>query len=253
MPYNVLSQDLAETAPVTTLGAPLTEVGMTLAEMQDELDAMLGRRADIVPERFALWLNQSYTDICTSLDIDELKGGLGLLMIADQPLYLLPYAVSTIMGAAMVLPTSVRISGGYPLDKTDLTTYRSLEAEGDDPRMFFRLNNMLVVWPTPDEARTLALDVRIRPQWLAATTDSPILGTEWHEGILLGARQRGFAALMEYDKAASAGNEFVTFMRRRTDREAKETEGRVIGSSAPQRMGSIRNRTLRPRYDGRET
>lgn len=253
MPYNVLSRDLAEAAPVTTLGAPLTDVGMNLASLQDELDAMLGRRADIVPERFALWLNMAYTDICTSLDIDELKGGLGLTMIPDQPLYLLPYAVSTIIGAAMVLPTSVRTSGGYPLDKLDLSTYRSLETEGDDPRMFFRMDNMIVVWPTPDAARTLALDVRIRPLWLVETTDSPILGTEWHEGILLGARQRGFAALMEYDKAGSAANEFVSFMRRRTDREAKETEGRVIGSSAPQRMGSIRNRTLSPRYDGRET
>ena len=248
MPFNVLNGDVAEPEPATTLGAPRVSWGLTLSAMQDELDAMLGRRADVQEERFTRWINLSYTDLCTSLDIDELKGSLGLEMVDGQPAYKLPYVVDTIMGAAIVLPDSESPNGGYPLDKSDLASYRSLAGRYGDPQLFFRMSEIVVVYPTPDDARTVALDVRLRPLWLVEPTDSPILGLEWHEAILLGARARAFSALMEYDKAASATNEFVSYVRRRTDREAKEDEGRIIGSSVPKRIEGIRNRVIRQSY-----
>lgn len=244
MPFTLLAPEYAAPAPATTLGAPKTSVGMTLSSMTNELDALLGRRADVDTERFELWLNLAYVDLCTSLNIDELKGSLGIELEEGQAHYMLPEIVDTIIGASLVLPSSVNRLGGYPLDKMDLATYRSLADDDDEPRIFFRHTDMLVVWPTPSAARTLALDIRIRPQWMAESTDSPILGTEWHEGILLGARQRGFSALMEYDKAAAAQNEYIGFVRRRTDREAKEQEGRVIGSAAPHKLEQIRNRVI---------
>lgn len=250
MPFNVLSADTAEPAPVTTLGAPRTSWGLTLNDLQAELDARLGGRGDILGERQTLWINMAYSDLCTSLDLDELKGSLGLPMVAGQPAYLLPYVVDTIIGAAMVLPESEDINGGYPLDKSDLAAYRSLTARSDDPSLFFRMNDLVVVWPTPSDARTVALDVRLRPAWLVESTDSPILGLEWHEGILLLARAKAHAALKEYDLAIAASNEFTAFMRRRTDREAKEQEGRVIGSSVPTRTEHIRNRVVRSSYRG---
>lgn len=247
MPFTVLDPSLAEAAPVTTLGAPLTGEGMSLLSLRGELDAMLGGRADIPTDRYDLWLNMAYRDLCTSLDIDELKGGLALELVAEQPLYLLPQAVDTILGASIVLPESENINEGYPLDKIDLSSYRGLVSEDADPTMFFRLVNMLVFYPTPDSERTVALDVRIRPLDLEDETDCPIVPSEWHEGILLGAAARGHRALREFPAAAAMQNDYVSFLRRRTDREAAEDENRIIGTSVPRDIRQLRNTVRRAR------
>lgn len=248
MPFNLLTPEVAAPEPVTTIGAPKTSVGLTLNDMQAELDARLGGRADVISDRQALFINLAYTDLCTSIDLDELKGCIGLTMVPGQPVYKLPYVVDTIIGASIILPEADSLTGGYPLTKSDLSSYRALEADTDHPELFFRLSDLIVVWPTPAVATTVALDVRIRPAWLVQATDSPILGLEWHEGILLLARQKAHAALKEFDLAIAAGNEFTAFMRRRTDREAKEDEGRIVGSSMPKRTSDLRNRVYRRGY-----
>lgn len=247
MPFTVLDPSLAEAAPSTTLGAPLTGEGMSLLALRGELDAMLGGRADILTSRYDLWINMAYWDLCTSLDIDELKGSLSFDLVIDQPLYLLPQAVDTILGVSIVLPESENINEGYPLDKIDLSSFRSLVAEDGDPTMFFRLVRMLVFYPTPDAERTVALDVRIRPLDLEDESDCPIVPSEWHEGILLGAAARGHRALREFTDAAAVQNEYVSFLRRRTNREAAEDENRVIGTSVPRDIRQLRNTVRRPR------
>lgn len=245
MPYSVLDKASAAPAPVTTLGAPLISQGQTLDSLREELDASLGGRADILTPRYDLWLNEAYTDLCTSLELDELKGSLALTLVPAQAVYTLPYVVSTIIGAALVLPTSENYNGGYPLDKTDLSAYRSLVAASGDPEVYFRMNDLLVFYPTPKAARTIALDFRIRPLPLTLGTHSPILGVEWHEAIKLGARFRAWKALMQYDKAEPAENDYIKLVRRRTDRQATEDEGRVVGSSVPRDISQLRRRITR--------
>lgn len=247
MPFTVLDPALAEAAPVTALGEPVTGRGMSLSDIRAELDSMLGGRADILTPRYDLWINLAYRDLCTSLDIDELKGSLSFTLVADQPLYTLPESIDTILGGSIVLPESENINEGYPLTKIDLSSYRGLAPDDADPTMFFRLVDMLVLYPTPDAERTISLDVRIRPLDLEDDTDCPIVPPEWHEAILLGAAKRAHRGLREFQDAAIMQNEYVSFIRQRTDREAAEDENRVIGTSVPRRVQDLRNTVRRTR------
>ena len=115
MPFTVLSTALAEAAPVTTIGAPRTSEGATLATLREELQALVGERDDIDEARVELWINESYSDLCSSLRIDELKDSIALSLVAGQPRYMLPSAVATTLGASIVLPTSESLNEGYPL------------------------------------------------------------------------------------------------------------------------------------------
>lgn len=245
MPFIVLDQASAAAAPVTTLGQPLVNVGETLSSMEQDLVSMLVDRTDLGPPLLRKWINRSYIHIATAVAIDEMKGSIGISLVPGQAHYLLPYAVSSIISASLVLPTSENINGGYPLDKGDLSLYRAARSHDDDPTWYFRMNDILVVHPTPNKARTLALDVRVRPLPMTANEHSPILGVEWHEAIVLGARRRGFSELLEYDKATMAENEYLSAVRQRTNREEKEDENRVPSSSAPQRDPRIRGRDWR--------
>ena len=233
MPYVALDPDNAVGAPITSVGAPKTSVGKTLASMRTELQKMLGGRDDIESGRLDTWINDAYLDVCTSLRIDELKASIAFDILAGEYLYLLPYVVSTIQ--AMALVDSTLTSGGQPLTKTDRDTYRSACDKTDRPELFFRENDILVLYPTPDKDYVGSLDFRLRPLPLTEDTDSPILGEEWHRAILLKARQNGFDDLLEFDKALPSENSFINAVRRREDREAGEDERRVIGSSVPGR------------------
>lgn len=234
MPYNVLDPTGAAPAPATAVGNPLTSVGTTFAEMQNELDAMLAGRTDVTAPRLALWINQAYVQVCTDLQIDELQSSIALTTVADQPAYLVPNAVYTTLGAAVVDPDRYGEFGGRPLTKIDLNSYRRAAVETGDVRTYFRFGQMIVLWPTPEESGlTISLDFRLRPNFLVNDLDSPLLGIEWHEAILLNARVKAFGALLEFDKEQIADNRYIKHIRTKLDRGAAEQENMVPTSSVP--------------------
>jgi hypothetical protein len=242
MPYTVLDPALAQ--PMTqVIGAPRVNVGITLNALVEELDALLLRRADIPSERLELWLNEAYIDLATSLELDELRVGLSIELSAEQPLYRLP--------PNLTITEEVAVLGalrGFPLEKIDLRTYRALEEQLGAPKLFFRQGDMLVLWPSPDRlGYLLVVDGLMAPLPMTLASHSPIVGPEWHEGIKLLAKQKAYSALMEYDKALEAGNDYVQFVRRRTDRKSREERGRIVGSSVPGRIEELRNRRIRMR------
>lgn len=233
MPFLVLDPAEAEAAPTTTIGQPKAGWGKSLATMREHLKVQLGGRTDISDEIYNTWISDAYVDVVTSLDLDESKGSIELMLVAGQPFYLLPEVLSSIQSIALTDPLS--IYGGASLSKTDKSNYRALEDAVGEPKLFFRENDMLVVYPTPDKVYSISIDFRARPAPLVDDTDCPFIGPEFHRAILLKARADAFDDLREFDKAAPAENSFVSNMRRRTDREAAEDEGRVIGSSVPGR------------------
>lgn len=105
--------------------------------------------------------------------------------------------------------------------------------EDGEPAAFFIYNGMMVVWPTPETARTLAIDFHITPAYMTADEHQPILDVEWHEGILLAARWKAFLALQEFDNAMIQKNEYLDFVKRRLDPKAADDEGRIVLSSVP--------------------
>lgn len=246
MPYNVLTEDLAEAAPATTIGQPRTSEGETLASMVAELQKMLGNRGDIDDARAKMWINQAYVDTWTSLQLEEALASLDFPLVSGQHIYALPDVVATTIGAAIV--DTDDLQGGWPLIKTDLYGYRRFPDEEGAPTHYFRLGNILVIYPTPEDADTLVLDFRSRPLLLVEDTDSPALGYEWHEVILLNARKKGFSALLEFDKAMPAENDYIQSVRRRRSAEADEDEGRIVHSSVPHDARMLSYRPYRTRY-----
>lgn len=240
----MISSATAAAAPVTTIGEPKTSVGDTLASMRTWLRRALLGRDDLTDDELDLWINDAYLDVCTSVDIDELKASIALTTVAGQMLYNLPYVVSSTQSAALIDTTLY--SGGIPLNKADKVWYREQENKSDRPEVFFREGEVLVLYPTPDKAYTISIDFRVRPLPLSDDTDSPIIGQEWHRAIRLGARQKAFDDLQEFEKALPAENSYTNAVRRRNNREASEDERRVIGSSVP---GRGRRRTP---YIGRD-
>lgn len=240
MPYTALDPTAAAAAPAVTVGEPITSRGMTRADFEAELSAELGGRTDVTPERILLWINWAYLDLCSSLKLEELNSSYSFATVGGQHMYAVPTAVRSTTGMAVSDSVSYPLDEGRPLTKVDLPRYRRSPLLSDEPTQYFKHNNVFVLYPTPDAARTIAVDFRIRPERLVDATDSPILHEEWHEAILLAARAKAFRALLEFDKAGLAHNDFVDFVRRREDPKAEEDEGRVVGSSIPRHRVSLR-------------
>lgn len=225
MPYTVLDRATAAAAPVTTIGAPLTSTGETLLSFRTELNLQLGNRPDVATARLSFFINQAYVDICSSQTIGMLKRSMPLSTVADQPLYLLPAVVQAIHTVAVVDLTNYP-NGGRRLDKTDLESYREQPLLIDEPREFFREGgDLLVLWPTPIAIRVLSVDFRVRPIPLTVDTHSPILPIEWHEAILLLAKAKAYAALVEPAMAAVARAEARDYINTRINVDAIEKEG----------------------------
>lgn len=243
-PFTALDATTA-TAVASTLGAPLNNQGDTLASIRAELIEALGQRTELVVAgnaRVNKYVNYAYRDLCSSLQLEELVASLAFNTVAAQPLYKLPNAVRDTRMVSIVDPVTYAVSGGFPLNKRDVAWYRRQILFSDvGPTDYFKYNTLLVVWPTPTAVNALSVEFRIRPDDLVNDVDSPILPTEWHEGIFLLAKAKLHAALLEPDLAAVAENDFVKFVRRKTDRAAEETEN-MIAQARPIRRRSQLNR-----------
>jgi len=246
MPYTVLDKTTAEAAPATTLGDPLTtDNGLNFQELVDELDSQLLSRTDITAARHLLFINQAYADICSSLKIDDLRASISMAVVDAQPLYMLPTDIYSIEHVAILEPVAVSSGRGRPLEMIDIGAYRSRPEESSQVREWFRHTNMLVVWPTPDYAgATFGVDFRIRPTPASGALANiwPILPYEWHEAIVILAKQKALVAVRDYIVAQIAQNEYVNMVRRRLDPSALDEDKRSMRSSVPRRTSQLRKK-----------
>jgi hypothetical protein len=155
--------------------------------------------------------------------------------------YLLPATVTTTLTLSRV-DTSNHY-GGVPLDKIDITAYRSRKDSSTlhvrKPFEYFRQGPLLVLYPTPDAEHIMVLDYRFTPSDLVDPTDAPMLREEWHEAWLIMARKKVLSALSEWEASAVMGNDLASHMRMRLDNEANEDENRVVMSSVPRTRADL--------------
>lgn len=239
MPYLAIDPNTAVVVPAGTLGEPLTDTGLTLAEMRGQLNLMLGARPDITNPTLDYWINAAYVDIASSLEIDELKGMLSFDLVSGNPFYRLPSVVRAIRMVSVVDTVSYGDLGGRKLTLSDLNAYRRASARSAEPAEYFREKDVLVLYPTPLNARTLVIDVWVRPADLTLDTDSPILPREWHEVILKNARSKAHSDLREFEQAAVAENDFVNLVRRKDSPDSLEESDKIIGSTVPRSRRQI--------------
>lgn len=229
MPYIALDPTTAQAAPAVTFGQPETAAqhpaGKSLSSMRSRLVLELGNRTDLlvpVPSPLDEFINDAYIDFFGSMELPESNRSFLLTTVADQPFYLLPASVDTVR----------TISGynaddqttGAALSKIDTYKYRKLDDCTDEPHAWFREQNMIVLWPTPDDAYSVSVDCRIKPAKLAADTDYPALDDKWHEPLFKAAKYRAWEALQNDTKSLMAMNESARLVQRKTDRDAGDQE-----------------------------
>lgn len=238
MPYTVLDPTTAKAAPVLTVGNPLTSRGETLLSFEQELYYQLGGRDDVDSARLRRWINWGYIDVATSLEIEELNSSFALSLVATQPLYLMPSQLFSTIEVSLV--DSMHPDGGYPLERMDISAYRGSPVVNDAPDGFFIHGEMMVIYPTPIQASTAGVDFRIRPNFMVNDTDSPLLQLEWHEAILIAAKEKAFDGLLEPDRAVAARNQWINIVRRRRDRMAEEDRGKHAGMTPVRHASQLR-------------
>lgn len=249
MPYIAIDATTAKAAPVTTIGAPLTSQGETLATFLAELKLQVVR-SDPVDARYKSWINLAYRHLAAMVTLNEMMGSLALTTDVGQPLYTLPTVVAWIKQIPLSDPIVYPFAGGRNMVMTDLNGYRelpdsSLIRNQYGPYRYFRFGRVLALWPTPISVQTVIVDFRVRPKDLVNDTDSPILPQEWHEPILLKARHVAFRSLQMFDKAGLALNDFTSTIRELINTDAAEIGGKTATFS-PAR--ALRNAYRNPRY-----
>jgi hypothetical protein len=249
MPYIVLDPSAAQAAPVTTIGAPATAGNAyTLAELYDELMLRLGDRTDVTLTRATRWINSAIADIASGLNLPKLKGGTSFVTTANQSLYLLPENIKTIE-----LVSLADSNDGRKLIELDDRKFRMLVTAEGDPTHYLPLSNMLALWPTPSDAKTVIVDGIFNPSNLSAldSTKRHILGGEWNEGLLRLAKSYAHSALVEPEQAATALNEYITWVRRQNDPNAQNTNT-IARFSVPRRERDLHRARINQTDDGAE-
>lgn len=230
MPYTVLDPTLAQAAPAITYGLPegagLHPNGKSLLAMRTRLRLEFGNRsvADMPDATINEWINDSYLDITAGMETPESKRSFQITVVAGQALYMLPATVDGVRSVAAYDSTSTDDGRGQPLEKSDSFKFRKRPAQNGDPLEWFREQQMLVLWPTPDESLILTVDAKIKYTKLAADTDYPAIGDEWHEALLKGAKYRGWEALQNDNKALLAMNEQSRLLQRKDDKDGRDQD-----------------------------
>lgn len=228
MPYIVLDPAAAAAAPVVTFGIPDDDTkhpnGKSLAAMRTRLRFELGNRSvtDLPDSTVNEWINDSYIDLFSSLQLPEATRSFQIILVPDQPMYLLPANIDTVRDVSATDPTETDTGGG--LKKSDIFEYRKRPIQSGDPELWFRDQSILVLWPTPDTADLLTVDCRIKVQKLEADDDYPILEDKWHEALFKGAKYRGWEAIQNDTKALTTMNEMTRLVGRKNDRDAGDKE-----------------------------
>jgi hypothetical protein len=247
MPYNVLSPVGAGAIVVGTTGQPITRPTDNLATMSAELGLTLGSRGDVTPIRLRGWINWAYVNLARSLKLPELVATAQINTTSGQYQYAVPTVLATTIGASIV--RGANWDGGRSLNKIDISGYRSRPEHSGVPDSYLKSHGVIALHPTPETAYSVFVDYRIRPLPMIADDHAPILAVEWVEAIVLNARRRAFAALLEFDKAAVANNEYVDLIRGLRDEAADEDEYRLVGSSVPRTRRQVRRKMRGRDYD----
>lgn len=219
MPYRVLDPSLAAAAPAVVLGAPLTGGDNTLSVLRDLLLDEVANRDDFDPTKLNRYINWSYQHISGLLDIRQLDASIEYTTVSDQPFYRLPDSVSWVKSAA--LTSAGNFYGGRKLLMTDDEQYRRLPERSGDPQNYLVFGSMIVLWPDPDAARTVALDVHVRPKPLSNDTDAPLLPPEMVEAIILGARSRVERNAQMLQQSHTSWNMMLSIIRPLLDADAQ--------------------------------
>lgn len=222
MPYIAYDPSTAQAAPAFALGAPSTTGSMSLLELRSLLTEKIANRADITLERKDFFLNEAYRHMVMELNLPQFDASVEISLTANQPLYLIPDTVDYIKQNAAIRDAQEYPRGGKVLVYSGLDQYRRLANETGRVSRVYRHGNMIVVWPTPETAETLVLNVQYLPSLLTADNHVPLLPRKYHHAMAVKAAHMVLQHLRQYIDAAALHNDYVNLLRSITDTRAAE-------------------------------
>lgn len=202
-------------------------MGKSLLSMRTRLKLELGQRTDIPDDKWNEWINDGYQDFYSTLPLPDAKASFQLVTTANQPMYLMPAvaaSVRQVSGSDQVILTE-----GGVLANTDVFTYRKLPVRTGAPEYWFREKKILVLWPTPDQAFNLSVDIVVKPAPLVNDADYPALEDKWHEALLNAAKYRAWTGVQNDTKSALVQNEMTREVQRRIDSDAADMDTQPAG------------------------
>lgn len=151
------------------------------------------------------WLNTCYLDLVTTGKFPELQ------RFAPIPCPILDTTIpfSTVLADEDYLLTSIApdfmfpialrdTTNNMPLRQRDIRWYdRNKSTANGKPLIYVVYGGYIYLDPTPDDAYTIRMRYRKKVDSVALVnpTDIPIIATEWHEALILGATYRGLRSL----------------------------------------------------------
>ncbi len=182
---------------------------------QDELD--------LEDPDLDLLLNITYWEIQEKFHIRETESSTIFLANAGQREYLLPPSFESLRIAAITDPTNGQHT---KLERISIKEYEDIynqdvESRGT-PTKYFRGDNSIILWKTPDQEYTITIHYRTKLDDLSDATPDPQLPRSWQEMLKAGAIYRAFYENSDYDKGNKAKAHYIQLIQSAVPVESKE-------------------------------
>jgi hypothetical protein len=182
---------------------------MNLGEIDDELVALLGNRADITSTRRYLWINNAQRELAYAFPYFQNADKKTSVMVVGQAEYQLPSDCVAIF--------SIRdVTLKRKLTRTSFRKFDNIDClQSGDPTHYIRFGSYIELTPVPSSANSMLMRFGKKIVPMGNRSDEPTIPDPWHEVILLGAEVRGWRALKEMTQMALTKNEYLQLLRSR--------------------------------------
>lgn len=199
-------------------------MSINLTQLRSELRFALGVDSLDLPDADAdLLLNRTYWEILEKFHIRETESSTTFNTSVGVREYVLPATFESLRISAIVDPTS---SQHIPLLNISIKEYEKLYNEDENyraiPEKYFRGNESIILWPTPDDAYKVIIHYRQTLDDLSDDNVNPLLPKSWLEVLIYGATYRGFIKFNDYEKAKPSRDVYVSTLNSMVPQESKE-------------------------------
>jgi hypothetical protein len=168
-------------------------------------------------------LNRTYWEILEKFHIRETESSTTFTTNQGQREYVLPPDFESLRISAIVDPDTLKHS---KLDLFSVKEYEQVynedEAEEGFPTKYFRANESIILWPTPDDTYDIVIHYRQRLEDLADGNIDPMLPRSWQELLIFGAIFRGWLELNDYERANAMKAHYIGMLNSMVPQESKE-------------------------------
>jgi len=197
---------------------------LSLITLRSELRLHTGQDELDLPDPDAdLLLNRTYWEIQEKFHLRQTEASTTFPTVASQREYDLPPSFESLRISA------IRDNETFKdnlLDRMSIKQYENTyiadtESEGK-PKKYYRSNDTIVFWPTPDQVYTVVLHYLQQLDDLTDANLDPQLPRSWQEMLLQGAVYRGFYRNNDYKKGDSAKAAYIQLIQSAIPVESKE-------------------------------